>query len=75
MDQIKIGKFIADRRKNAGLTQLELAEKMGITDRAVSKWERGLGRALILYSKCDRITVKTGKTGYTTKKGKYGDRK
>ncbi|MBO7170422.1 MAG: helix-turn-helix domain-containing protein [Clostridia bacterium] len=42
MDQIKIGKFIADRRKNAGLTQLELAEKMGITDRAVSKWERGL---------------------------------
>ena len=42
MDQIKIGKFIADRRKKAGFTQMELAEKMGITDRAVSKWERGL---------------------------------
>ena len=42
MDQIKIGKFIADRRKAASLTQAQLAEKLNITDRAVSKWERGL---------------------------------
>ena len=42
MDQIKIGKFIADCRKNKNLTQAALAEKLGITDRAVSKWERGL---------------------------------
>ena len=41
MDQVKIGKFIADSRKNKSLTQAELAEKLGITDRAVSKWERG----------------------------------
>ncbi len=41
MDQIKIGKFIARRRKNANLTQMQLAEKLNITDRAVSKWERG----------------------------------
>jgi len=41
MDQVKIGKFIARCRKEAGLTQLQLAEKLGITDRAVSKWERG----------------------------------
>ena len=41
MDQIKIGKFIAERRKGVGLTQMQLAEKLGITDRAVSKWERG----------------------------------
>lgn len=41
MDQAKIGKFIAERRKCAGLTQMQLAEKLGITDRAVSKWERG----------------------------------
>lgn len=41
MDQIKIGKFIAERRKQAGLTQLQLADKLNITDRAVSKWERG----------------------------------
>lgn len=41
MDQIKIGKFIAKCRKEQGLTQAALAEKLGITDRAVSKWETG----------------------------------
>ena len=41
MDQIKIGRFIAERRKSAGLTQLQLSERLNITDRAVSKWERG----------------------------------
>ena len=42
MNQIKIGKFISECRKNVNLTQMQLAEKLGITDRAVSKWERGL---------------------------------
>ena len=41
MDQEKIGKFIADCRKEKGLTQLQLAEKLGISNRAVSKWETG----------------------------------
>lgn len=41
MDQVKIGRFIAERRKRVSLTQLQLAEKLGITDRAVSKWETG----------------------------------
>lgn len=41
MDQRKIGKFIGERRKAAGLTQMQLAEKLDITDRAVSKWETG----------------------------------
>ena len=41
MDQVKIGKFIAECRKKNNLTQLQLAEKLGITDRAVSKWENG----------------------------------
>ena len=41
MDQVKIGKFIATRRKEVNLTQLQLAEVLGITDRAVSKWETG----------------------------------
>ncbi len=41
MDVVKIGKFIAERRKLLGLTQLELAEKLMITDKAVSKWETG----------------------------------
>ena len=42
MNLIKIGKFIAFCRKEKNLTQGELAEKLYITDRAVSKWERGL---------------------------------
>lgn len=41
MDQIKIGKFIAEQRKSKNLTQSQLAEKLFITDKAVSKWERG----------------------------------
>ena len=41
MNQIKIGKFIADCRKEKSLTQSQLAEKLNITDRAVSKWETG----------------------------------
>ena len=41
MDQVKIGRFIAACRKKANLTQMQLAEKLGITDRAISKWETG----------------------------------
>ena len=41
MDQVKIGRFIAERRKEANLTQMQLAEKLNITNRAVSKWETG----------------------------------
>ncbi len=41
MDQIKIGKFIASCRKEQGMTQAALAERLGISDRAVSKWETG----------------------------------
>ena len=41
MDQIKIGRFISEKRKAQGMTQAQLAEKLGITDRAVSKWETG----------------------------------
>ena len=41
MDQIKIGKFISTRRKEKQLTQQELAEKLNITNRAISKWENG----------------------------------
>lgn len=41
MDQLKTGRFIANLRKQKGLTQVQLAQKLNITDRAVSKWENG----------------------------------
>lgn len=43
MDYEKIGLFIANKRKEQNMTQKDLAEKLGLTDRAVSRWERGLG--------------------------------
>lgn len=42
MDQIRIGKFISKIRKEKNITQSELAEKLGISDRAISKWENGI---------------------------------
>ena len=42
MNQLKIGKFVAECRKQKNLTQMQLAGKLGITDKAVSKWERGI---------------------------------
>ena len=42
MDLVKIGKYIAGKRKNLGLTQKQLAEKIGMSDKSVSKWERGV---------------------------------
>ena len=41
LDQEKTGKYIAEKRKQLGMTQRQLAEQVGITDKAVSKWERG----------------------------------
>lgn len=42
MDTVKIGKYIAQKRKNLGLTQREIAEQLGMSDKSVSKWERGV---------------------------------
>ncbi len=67
MDQAKIGIFIAERRKALGLTQAQLAEKLSITDRAVSKWETGksLPDSSIMLELCDilKITVNDLLTG------------
>ena len=43
MDATKIGELICTLRKEKGLTQLQLAERLNVSDKAVSKWERGLG--------------------------------
>ena len=59
MNQIKIGKFIAESRKEVNLTQMQLAEKLGITDRAVSKWERGIAMpdSSIMLELCDILKI------------------
>ena len=70
MDQIKIGKFIAERRKKTNLTQMQLAEKLNITDKAVSKWERGIAMpdSSIMLELCDilQITVNDLLSGEVT---------
>ena len=59
MDQLKIGKFIADCRKRKNLTQMQLAEKLGITDKAISKWERGMSMpdTSIMLELCDILCI------------------
>ena len=59
MDQIKIGKFIAECRKNQGMTQMQLAERLNITDRAVSKWETGraMPDSSIMLELCDVLKI------------------
>ncbi len=59
MNQIKIGRFIAECRKKANLTQMQLAEKLGITDKAISKWERGVAMpdTSIMLELCDILCI------------------
>lgn len=59
MDQIKIGKFIAECRKNRNLTQANLAEKLNITDRAISKWENGksMPDSAIMLELCEILNI------------------
>ena len=59
MDQIKIGRFIAECRRLQGLTQAQLAEKLNITDRAVSKWETGrsMPDAALMLALCEILDI------------------
>ena len=59
MNQVKIGKFIAQCRKEKNMTQAELAEKLNITDRAISKWEPGKGMpdSSIMLELCDELDI------------------
>lgn len=59
MNLLKIGKFIAEKRKKNGLTQMQLAEKLNITDRAVSKWETGksLPDSSIMLELCQILNI------------------
>ena len=59
MDQLKIGKFITECRKQKQLTRLQLADKLGITDKAISKWERGIAMpdTSIMLELCDILCI------------------
>ena len=59
MDQIKIGKFIADERKRKGYTQKQLSEKLEISDKTISKWERGNGfpEVSLLLPLCNELEI------------------
>ena len=59
MDQIKIGKFIAEERKAKNYTQRELADKLSISDKTISKWERGNGfpEVSLLLPLCNELEI------------------
>ena len=75
MDQIKIGRFIAETRKSKNLTQKQLAEKLSISDKTVSKWEcgKGLPDVSIMLDLCEelQITVNDLLTGESVSKIDY----
>ncbi|MDO4567039.1 MAG: helix-turn-helix transcriptional regulator [Oscillospiraceae bacterium] len=59
MDAVKTGRFIAEARKQKGLTQARLAEELGISDKTVSKWEsgRGLPEVSLMLPLCERLGI------------------
>lgn len=59
MDQVKIGKFIAEKRKEKNYTQMQLAELLGVSNRAVSKWETGkaMPDSSIMLALCDVLKI------------------
>ena len=78
MNQEKIGKFIAECRKNKKMTQTELAEKLGVTDKSIGNWENGRNMPDLSLFKplCDEldITINEFLSGVKIKKEKYQER-
>ena len=78
MDQIKIGKFIAECRKKNNLTQMQLAEKLNITDRAISKWENGKGMpdSSIMLDLCNELKISVNEllSGEVIKMDNYNEK-
>jgi len=78
MNQEKIGKFIANRRKDKMLTQMELAQKLGVSDRTVSNWENGKNMPDLSLFKplCDElgITINELMSGEIISKKEYNEK-
>ena len=78
MNQVKIGKFIAECRKRNNLTQMQLAEKLNITDRAVSKWENGkaMPDSSIMLDLCKELKINVNEllSGEVIKMDNYNEK-
>ena len=78
MNQAKVGKFIAECRKNKNMTQAELANKLNITDRAISKWETGKGMpdSSIMLELCNELDISVNEllSGEVIKMEKYNQK-
>ena len=78
MNQEKIGKFILDCRKKKNMTQSELAEKLGVSDRTIGNWENGRNMPDLSLFKplCDEldITINELLSGENIKKEKYQEK-
>lgn len=78
MNQVKIGKFIAECRKHKNMTQAELAEKLNITDRAISKWETGKGMpdSSIMLELCSELDISVNEllSGEVIKMDNYNEK-
>ena len=78
MNQDKIGKFILELRKEKNMTQQELADKIGVTDRAISKWEngRGLPDLSLMKPLCDELGISINEfiSGEKIDKKEYQDK-
>ena len=78
MDQVKIGRFIAECRKGKNLTQMQLAEMLNISDRAISKWENGksMPDSSIMLELCGILDISVNEllTGERIMKNEYDEK-
>lgn len=78
LDQEKTGKYIAEKRKQLGMTQRQLAEQVGITDKAVSKWERGksIPDSAVMEELCETLHISMNEffSGEDIREENYSDK-